>query len=714
MNTSNGSANALLSLVTLLACVLTAAGTRAEILFRDDAPALGVDFVWHDSWLYGDLGSGVALEDLEGDGDLDLFLGTKAGEPLRVYRNDGDRFVDVSAELAIGGLWDVKQVLFADLDDDGRRDLVLSHWIPLGFAFSGGRLTVHRNLGDGSFSEVTSAPLDSVTAGLPTGIAAGDVDLDGDLDLYVSVWKAGVPDETSRNRLLRNDGGFSFTDVGGALGVDDRKKSYQPVLTDLSGDGWLDIVVAEDKKGGMTYYESDGAGGFVDRTVVSGLDGYIGPPGTDDSDLYIDGMGIGVGDHDNDGDLDLYVTNVFDGNVLYQNDGDGTFSEIAVRTGTVNYRVGWGCGFLDLDHDGWLDLYVVDFGMGSALDQDKVDRVYRNLGPGPTGITYEDVAPRAGVTAPDDGFGMAAGDLDLDGDLDVVVSNGDAPLRIYRNVSADTGHWIALHLEGTASNRDGVGARVELSAGGRTWIREQRAGTSYLSFDSHALEFGLGSATLVDRITVAWPSGQVDEWTEVPVDTRLLLVEGGDATVDTPLPPRVRGDVEADGFTLRWRDDRSRWQRFDVERLRAGRLEPVGSVPVEPGRSDYHWSTTDAREGDRFTVFAVDGTTRLAAETVVYTLPRAVRLQVAAPTPNPFNPRTVLRYRAPAGADVRLRIVDGRGRTVRHLPAAESGGWAEVVWNGADDDGRPVASGSYRFVVEADGQGRSVPLTLVR
>ena len=674
----------------------------APIVFSEVAGALGVDFTWSDRWLYGDLGAGVALEDVDGDGNLDLVFATKAGEPLRVYLRQADgRYADASAQFGLSADVDHKQVLFADLDDDGQRELILSCWIPAGdSAFSGGRVEIFAHSAGGGFA--TPPVTISTGSGLPTGIAAGDLDRDGDLDLYVSVWKSGAPDATSANLLLRNDGGLQFVDVASALGVADTKKSYQCVIHDLNADQWPDIVVAEDKKGGVTYFESDGAGGFVDRSAASGLDGYLAL--TRD---YVDGMGVAVGDADNDGLEDVYVTNVFDGNVFYHNRGGGVFDEVAAANGTVSYRVAWGCGFADFDLDGWRDLYVVDFGAGSPDTADRLDRVYHNLGNG----DFEDVGPTAGVNLPDDGFGMACGDLDADGDLDVVVVNGDAPVRIYRNDTVG-GHWVQVALRGTSSARDAIGARVEVLAGGITQIQTRGAGNSYLSQDSPALEFGLGVATEIERIRVTWPSGQIADYGPLSVDARYEFVEGA---VPALVAPRPSLRATETGVELRWNVDPSlRYDRFEIWRFAAGREERIGLLAADSPTGTYAFSDLSAPEEATYYLVARVGKLSLRGEGVLHRAPDRMRLRVAAAVPNPFNPRTRLRAYLPPARHRRLLIVDAAGRRVRAFDAPAGPGWIEVEWDGLDAGGRPVASGSYRFVAEADGQRRSTPLTLVR
>lgn len=676
----------------------------AQVSYVDRAAELGIDLVWSNDYPTGDLGAGVAMEDHDRDGDVDLFLATKTGEPLRVYLNEEGSFRDESSTLDVCVDRDIKQVLFADLDDDGWRDLVLSVWESnaLGTGFLGGQVRVYQSQGGSGFVRRSDAALDSVMAGLPTGITAGDYDRDGDLDLYVSTWKPGQPDATSHNRLLRNDGGFTFEDVAMGLGVASKKKSYQSVFTDLSGDGWPDIVIAEDKRGGMTYYESLGDGTFEDRTVESGLDGYLFLGGT-----YVDGMGIGLGDYDHDADLDLYVTNIFDGNILYRNDGDGTYTDVASITGTSSFRVGWGCAFLDCDNDGWEDLYVVNFGMnGNSANQ---DRLYRNLG----NSNFQDIAPAAGITLSEDGFGMATGDLDGDGRMDVLISQGEAPVRLWM-CEGSVGNHFELELVGTASNRDAVGSKVSVFADGQRQFFEVRAGESYLSSHTPFLEVGLGSATAADSVRVVWPTGESETWTDLAAGQRHVLTEGA-SSVPVLVAPALTAAREAGGVHLQWRVDPALgWEAFELWTADAeGRtLQRRARIEAVSGRAGYE--ILDEADADHYALIAFAAAGSLRSTVSLSPTPDARDLQVRLPRPNPFNPRVELAFRAPAGADSRLRILDARGREVTALVAPRGSGWRTVVWDGTDAAGRAVASGRYFFEVEADRQRRVVSLSLVR
>jgi hypothetical protein len=659
--------------------------------------------VWATDYIAGDLGSGVALDDYDQDGDLDIFLGTKGGQPLRVYRNDEGTFSDQSEALNIARNLDIKQVLLVDLDNDGYRDVMMSLWRSSGgTSFADGRLRLYRGQPGGTFASVSDAAIDSITAGLPTGIAAGDFDRDGDLDLYVGMWRGGTRDDTSRNRLLVNEGDFRFVDRGAQLGVDENKKSYQPVFADFSGDGWPDIVVAEDKRGGMTYFESDGSGGFVDRTVESGLDGYLTFTGD-----YIDGMGIAVADADRDGDLDLYCTNIFDGNVYYRNNDDGTFSEVARLNGTVNYRVGWGCAFLDFDNDTREDLYVVDFGMNGSSQN--ADRLYRNR----SGTNFEDVAPAQGIALNEDGFGMAAGDLDGNGIIDMVISQGDAPVRVWMG-TGDAGAGMEIDLVGTTSNRDAVGARAEVWAGGIRQLFEQGSGTSYLSTNSHVLEVGLGNASLADSVVVTWPTGERECWKNLAAGERHELVEGR-STVAIADTPRPRATRQSAGVVVEWEISApERFDEFSLSHVDRGIERFVGSLSSDPARVNYRMVDPEAPGRGNYVLASLSDGTIMHTVSIAVPSARNRTLTLETPSPNPFNPRTTIRYFNPDPAPVTLRILDARGRLVRSLPGAPGPGWRQVDWEGQDGNGRRVSSGTYFVELRTGGERRVASMTLVQ
>ncbi len=540
---------------------------HAQVTFTEEAVARGVVHQWNGDYFEGgggNTGGGVALEDYDRDGDLDLFLGQVAGDPLLVLRNDGTgNFTDVSMQVGIGDVGTSKQVLVTDLDGDGQRDLLIAGW--------GVPVRLFRNRGDGTFENRTAGSGLDLTIGpgfpsLATGACAGDLDRDGDLDLHISFWYHGesaTPEAT--NRLWINQGNMVFTEDTGA-GVNNDEPSFQSSFADLNGDGWPDLVVAHDKQGGASYYQNLQDGTFDDLSKDTGLEGWVAS-----AKLYVDGMGVALGDTDNDGDLDAYVTNTPQGNVMYRNDSPGDIVERAVAAGTLSQRFGWGTGFLDVDNDRLLDLYVVNTGFSSA------NLLYHNQG----NNNFMDIAATAQVADISMGWSMASGDIDGDGDVDMVVTNDAAPTRLFVN-QGTANHWTRLLLRGTVSNPDAVGARVCVTTGSVSQTREVQAGTGYLGHDSLALEIGLGADTSFD-VNIEWPSGLVESHTSLNTDRPYLLIEGATPTstttvrgIELTVAPHPISDHSRISFTLPSPNPNATIELFDLRGRRVVRF-PVGN-----------------------------------------------------------------------------------------------------------------------------------------
>ena len=500
-------------------------------------------------------GGGAAFLDAEGDGDLDIYLlsGSTFGRPdpqahNRLYRNDGPSpFVDVTPRSGLGDTSWSMGAAAADYDNDGDADVYVTNY---------GANRLFENDGAGRFSDVTAAAGVGDTL-WGTGAAWGDYDRDGDLDLYAAnfvrfrrglrprameycQWKGvevfygpeaypGAPDV-----LYRNDGGGAFRDVSQAagVGVATPYKGFQPVFADLDDDGWPDIYVANDTTPNL-FFRNLRDGTFRDVSLRSGASHNV-------SGHVQAGMGVDLGDYDGDGDLDLFVTHFSDDyNTLYRNDGGGYFSDVTFRSGLGAASmpwVGWGTAFADLDNDADLDLFVAnghvypvvdDHDLGTSYAQPNL--VFANQGRG----VYDDASAVAGpgLRVRKVSRGTAFGDYDDDGDVDILVLNADDTPTLLRNDGAG-GHWLGVRLRGRTSNRDGVGARIRVTAGGRTQVREVRAGASFLSSNDLRAHFGLGAATSVDRLAVSWPSGSVQILEALPVDRYLLIDEKPDPERD--------------------------------------------------------------------------------------------------------------------------------------------------------------------------------------
>ena len=514
------------------------------------------------------IGSAAAVSDYDLDGDLDLYVtSSRAGSPNALFRNDGGlHFTEVGKQAGVAEVNDASgvsmDVAFADLDNDGDDDLYVVQW---------GRNRTFRNDGNGTFTNITDSS-GSDDSGNGNCVLPFDYDGDGMLDLFVCNYYPSVDLtdlETTRimhdsfeaatngglNVLYRNLGGLRFENVAHQLNLDDGGWSLDAGISDIDNDGDLDVYVANDF-GQDKLYLAIGDGRFTDATERS-----IG------HDTF-KGMNVDFGDFNSDGFTDCYVTNITtaeylkEGNMLHLNAGDGTFSNVAAATGTFDGGWGW-CGrFFDFDQDGHLDILTVngfvtagptsywedlanvavdpDFdpaevlewpAMGShSLSGSEPARLFRNRGDG----AFEEVAKKYGIADSRDGRGIALGDFDEDGDLDVYLAHQDADGALYRNDVGNTHHFVVLTLVGTRSNRNAIGARIQLTAsggangGGLKLTREVNGVNGYASQSSYRVHFGLGQSERVERLTVFWPSSVVQDFRDLPVNRHFKVVEEGD------------------------------------------------------------------------------------------------------------------------------------------------------------------------------------------
>jgi hypothetical protein len=536
-----------------------------NVQFRDVTKAAGIRFrherAASDQKLYTEtMGAGVAWIDYNQDGFLDAFFVNSGYTPYfhpdkppqpALYRNNGDgTFSDVTEQAGIhtDGTF-FFGVAVGDFDNDGYPDIYMT-----GYRHS----VLYHNNGDGTFTDVTAKAGVGNDGAWATAAGWFDYDRDGKLDLLVTNYvqfdedhpvscgenKAGFraychPDSFPGNspRLFHNNGDGTFTDVtkkAGLLNMDG--KSLAVVLADLNNDGWPDIFIANDTQRNFLYL-NNGDGTFRDVSYTSGA-------GFSEDGKPEAGMSADAADVRNNGLYDLYVSHLdFELNRLYWNNGDGTFSDATVPSGLgrTNYRnSSFGARFFDFDNDGWRDLLVTN---GHILDNIALyhpgvtyaeeRKLYRNLGNG----KFADVTSTqdAEFREPRVGRGMAVGDYDNDGWLDFIVSNNGEQAQLFRNeggsaAAARNNHWLGVHLIGTKSNRDGVGAALKLTAGDFVSYDQAKGGMSYCSAQDPRIHFGLGRHTKVDTLEIIWPSGAREVVRNIPADRFVTIEEGKGVT----------------------------------------------------------------------------------------------------------------------------------------------------------------------------------------
>jgi hypothetical protein len=547
-----------------------APGGPAPFRFRDVARAAGIDFVLDSgsplkSFILESLSAGVLLIDFDNDGWLDLYFVNgnslerfdrrQPGRGNRLYRNlGGGKFLDVTqaAGMRGTGAWGMGGCV-GDVDNDGFDDALVTNF---------GLNDFYRNNGNGTFTNTTVAAGLGAGATWHTGCAFGDYDSDGDLDLYVANYArfslaaarkgapyaklpAGTPIQSppptdyglTPHQFFENVGGGRFVDASERAGVTKTPGGYGlgVVWGDFDNDGDSDVYVANDLSPNHLF-RNEGNKVFREIGDASG------------SAFNVDGrvqasMGVDAADYDNDGDLDVVVTNYSDDrSTLYKNDGNATFVDESERVGLrVSPLMGWGVQFVDLDLDGLQDLVAVNGHLFPEMDKPQVrinragQRIespfvgfhqpalfYRNVGGG----VLRQLEMPAGTDAarPRVSRGLAVGDLDNDGRMDLVLSNQDDRPAILMNETPPAG-WLMVKLVGTRSNRSAIGARVSITVGGRSQIREVRSGGSYLSQGDLRAHFGLGAARTVDELTIRWPSGQVQRRQAVQANQMLTIRE---------------------------------------------------------------------------------------------------------------------------------------------------------------------------------------------
>jgi hypothetical protein len=689
-------------------------------------------------------GSGLGFEDIDGDGWPDLVVAS--GETGRsVFINQGDgTFLDQSDWFATLPRRASTGVAIADVNNDDRIDLLMTNFYgePWFFRGNGARLVEQAEpygLAPLMFNAGQEPPLWAGPQSM--GSAFGDWNSDGFVDLYVANY---LP--FRRDMFLRSLGGafFQRTDLTAQL---DERAGYQPVFLDLDDDGDLDIYVANDFNKNFFLENQGAASGYalVEKAGRFAIDGNWTWPSK-----HVMSMGVAVGDFDNDLDLDIYITD-YEENPLYVNPGgpgpNTPFEERAAQRG-VDFPLNcWGTAFFDADNDGDLDLCLTGGWIYSEpfLDQGRAhdDRFYENLGP--PNYNFRDVTTDANFHDTESGRGLALADYDRDGRVDVAVWNCtvyDPPgeigsgtlysgqLRLHANRSATNQRWVGLKLIGSGApntNLSAVGARVYVTAGGVTRMHEVRAGESFMSHHSLEIEMGLGNVSSIDEVRVRWTTGVQETFAGVRLDAYQALREGtGTIEQYGLLVTKLFSEWDRHQVTIRWRG--APWFDPDeavLERAIGGGEEPVFvTVPASRLTSEAGTGSVADRtaEGDasyiyRLTLRSHGGafaeTLLLPVITELPRLPDAVALRQN--FPNPFNPSTQIRFELPATTQVRLEVYDLRGRRVRSLANSRfEAGEARLDFDGRDDAGNRLASGTYSYVLTTPEGSVARRLTLLR
>lgn len=522
------------------------------VQFVDVTAESGLDFVYisggiGEKYMPEGMGSGAAFFDYDSDGFLDLYIVNGAALPgfqmeelptNVLYRNDGNgRFSDVTLQAGVGDVGYGMGTAVGDFDNDGDPDLYVTNVGPNVF---------YRNEGDGSFTDVT---LEAGVGddGWGTNAAFVDYDSDGDLDLYVAnylkfdvdahlecwqgkirVYCAPTAHEGQSGVLYRNEGDGSFADVTREAGLfSNDGRQLGAVFGDLDDDGDQDLFIANDKTPNFLF-QNNGDGTFAETGLMAGV--AYSEDGEPESV-----MGVDLGDYDNDGRLDIIVaTYQWLANTLYHNDGDGFFTDVTflAQLGAESLPyLGMTAAFLDYDNDGYLDVFVANGHLDENVEEfdpstsfAQRNQLFRNNGDG----TFTEVTGMAGpgLQAEKVSHGAAFGDYDNDGDIDIFVSDSDDQYsQLLRNDGGNANHFLVVETIGRRSNRDGIGARIQVVAGDLVQTKEVRSGYGYMGSSDLRVIFGLGQRTQVERLEVRWPSGIVQVLENLGVDQTLTIKE---------------------------------------------------------------------------------------------------------------------------------------------------------------------------------------------
>lgn len=541
-------------MISILGCLaLSASPALGAIRLTDVTAESGVAFRHTDGssgeyYIVETASAGLALFDYDRDGRIDIYF--LNGAPLKgtestavprnaLYRNLGQwRFQDVTEASGLGDTGYGLGVAVGDYDNDGDADVYLNNFGPN---------VLYRNNGDGTFTDVTK--IAGVDAGRQFGAGACflDIEGDGDLDLFVAnylefsydthvqstlsgyrAYRAPIHHRPLSDRLYRNNGDGTFSDISAAAGIAAHAGwGMGTVCADYDNDGDTDIFVGNDVAENFLF-RNNGSGVFTEIGMMAGT-AYTADGNPSAS------MGVDCGDYDNDGWLDFKVTSYQQElSTLYRNLQDDFFDDITQQSGAGSgtlAMVTWGVGIVDFDNDADRDLFIACGHLQDNVDRydDVTSYLQRNVllsNDGRGGFTDVSTLGGSGLQVKLSSRGAAFDDLDNDGDIDVVVLNSREAPTLLRNDSTSKGNWLQILLQGEETNRDGIGARVTVTAGDLALIDEVHSGRGYQSHYGTRLHFGLGDHTLVDRVEVRWIGGETDVFTAIKANQLITLVEG--------------------------------------------------------------------------------------------------------------------------------------------------------------------------------------------
>ena len=471
----------------------------AQLAFDDVAAQIGVDYSYGDS----EYGGGVSFADFDNDGWDDITYASENGVDLYFFKNTNGVFNLVNFN-GISNTSKAKQVIWVDYDNDGDKDFFVT-------AIEG-KNAFYSNDGEMNFTDISSTIGIFQTDLFTYGASFGDIDNDGDLDLFIS---NRSPED--HNYLYRNDSGI-YVDITGTSGISlEGQLSFCSIFFDYDKDGLQDIYVSNDKEENINrLYKNLGDGVFQDVSESS------------NAGVDVSAMSTTLGDFNNDGWFDIYITNTpfsqvssIQGNVLLKNNGDGTFTNVATETGTSFDSVGWGSVFLDADNDGLLDIYVSssENGNGSLISS-----AFYHQQDDETFMIPQDIGFNTDLR---ESYTNAIGDINNDGKPEIVVGNDTDNNFLWQNNTLNENNWLKVKLEGVVSNKDGIGNTIEINVDGQSQYRYTLAGEGYLSQNSFYEFFGTGLSNLIDYVKVTWTStGATETFNNIEANQSITIKEG--------------------------------------------------------------------------------------------------------------------------------------------------------------------------------------------